>query len=105
MEYCHLTRELRDILRSEDRLWHDESEEYKGYHIERTAIPLGDGYELSAIWGWTHHHEITIGINYGYPEALEAYIPGLNLEPVPVRPDEIMGIIDAWPDYRGLMRS
>lgn len=53
MEYCHLTRELRDILRSEE----------------------------------------------------EAYIPGLNLEPVPVRPDEIMGIIDAWPDYRGLMRS
>ena len=40
-----------------------------------------------------------------YPEALEAYIPGLNLEPVPVRPDEIMGIIDAWPDYRRLMRS
>lgn len=67
MEYCHLTRELRDILRSEDRLWYDESEEYKGYRIERTAIPLGDGYELSAIWGWTHHHGIAIGINYGYP--------------------------------------
>lgn len=41
MEYCRLTREPRDILRSEDRLWHD----------------------------------------------------------------EITGIIDAWPDYRGLMRS
>lgn len=41
MEYSHLTRELRDISRSEDRLWHD----------------------------------------------------------------EITGVIGAWPDYRGLMRS
>ena len=105
MEYCHLTRELRDISRSEDHLRHDESEEYEGYRIERTSIPLGDGCELSAIWGWTRHHGIAIGINYGCPEALEAYVPGLDLEPVPVRPDEITGIIDAWPDYRGLMRS
>lgn len=105
MEHCRLTRELRDILRSEDHLWHDESGEYKGCRTERASIPSGDGCELSAIWGWTRHHGIAMGISYGYPEALEAHVPGLDLEPVPVRPDEITGIIDAWPDYRGLMRS
>lgn len=104
MEYCRLTRELRDISRSEDRLWRDGSEEHGGCRIERTAIPSGDGREPSAIWGWTRRRGIAAGTSCGYPEALEAHIPGLDLEPVPVRPDEIAGIIDAWPGYRGLMR-
>ena len=105
MEYCRLTRELRDISRSEGHLRHDEGEECEGCRTERAAIPSGDGRELSAIWGRTRRHGIAIGANYGCPEALEAYIPGLDPEPVPVRPDEIAGVIGAWPGYRGLMRS
>lgn len=105
MEYCHLTREPRDISRSEDRLRHDEGGEGAGCRIERAAMPLGDGRELSAIRGRTRRHGIAIGANHGCPEASEAYIPGLDPEPVPVRPDEIAGVIGAWPGYRGLMRS
>lgn len=103
MEYSALTRELRDILSSEDRVWRDESEEHRGYHIERTAIPLGNGYELSVIWGWVSHHGLLTGINHGYPEALEAYVPGLKLDPVAVKPLDVRDIMDSWPDYRRLM--
>lgn len=105
MEYCRLTREPRDISRSEDRLRHDEGEECKGRRTERAAIPLGDGREPSAIRGRTRRRGIAAGANHGCPEALEAHVPGLDLEPVPARPDEIAGAIGARPGYRGLMRS
>lgn len=46
-----------------------------------------------------HHHNIKLGIHYGYPDRLEGYIPGLGLDPVPLTPDEVLAAARAWPEY------
>lgn len=100
MIYSLPTRQLRELLNAQHELvWYDESEEWDGYHMERTVIPLDGGFTLSVIWGITYHHNIKLGIHYGYPDRLEGYIPGLGLDPVPLTPDEVLAAARAWPEY------
>lgn len=103
MIYSKPTRELRELLDAQSTWFYcDESDEWDGYHMERTVIPLENDLVLSVIWGETTHHDITMGVNYGYPEKLEAYIRPLNLEPFEVSPEQVMAMLRDYPNWKGV---
>lgn len=97
------TRELRDISSPEGRVRRDEGEERRGCHMERAAIPSDNGHVSGVIRGRANHRGSPAGTNCGHPGALEARVPGLDLDPVVAEPSDVGDITGNWPDYRRLM--